>query len=160
MEHLPAADAPSLALPQSEPPHQALRPGHEDANENVPEKISHISPPNIKITPTTPVQEVFQQPLGLASLHEEKQRDRASLNGASAAVSEKDGADPSHSPVNSQSHDLSRSKKVQQLLKSQVHKGHETIRKIGSGVARTGGSLRRSNSTPGQFMVVGFRSIS
>ncbi|TFK98375.1 hypothetical protein BDV98DRAFT_606935 [Pterulicium gracile] len=148
MEHLPAADAPSLALPQSEPPHQALRPGHEDANENVPEKISHISPPNIKITPTTPVQEVFQQPLGLASLHEEKQRDRASLNGASAAVSEKDGADPSHSPVNSQSHDLSRSKKVQQLLKSQVHKGHETIRKIGSGVARTGGSLRRSNSTP------------
>src|ERR1700722_1046855 len=53
--------------------------------------------------------------------------------------------------------DASKSKKVQQMLKNRVHKGHARIstisKKIGHGVARTG-SLRRSNSAPGQFELI------
>ncbi|KAF8632468.1 hypothetical protein AX15_001868 [Amanita polypyramis BW_CC] len=50
--------------------------------------------------------------------------------------------------------DTSKSKKVQQMLKTGVHKGQERIttisKRIGNGVARGGGlsSLRRTNSTP------------
>jgi hypothetical protein len=50
--------------------------------------------------------------------------------------------------------DTSKSKKVQKMLKTGVHKGQARIsnisRKIGNGVVRNG-NLRRFNSTPGQF---------
>ena len=50
--------------------------------------------------------------------------------------------------------DTSTSRKVQQMLKNRVHKGHVTIstisKKFGHGVVRTkSGNLRRSNSAPG-----------
>lgn len=44
--------------------------------------------------------------------------------------------------------DTSKSKKVQQMFKNQVHKGHARISTISKKVVRNG-TLRRSNSTPG-----------
>jgi hypothetical protein len=76
---------------------------------------------------------------------------------AEQAISEKDEDADSLIQVkrsNSIDRDTSKSKKVQKMLKTGVHKGQARIsnisRKIGNGVVRTG-SLRRINSTPGQL---------
>jgi hypothetical protein len=63
-------------------------------------------------------------------------------------------AQGSMSDPESKEKDTSTSRKVQQMLKNRVHKGHVTIstisKKFGHGVVRTkSGNLRRSNSAPG-----------
>jgi hypothetical protein len=56
---------------------------------------------------------------------------------------------------NARSSDTTKTKKVQRILKDQVHKGRAGItavsRKIGHGVTKNG-PLRRSNSTPSMFL--------
>lgn len=67
---------------------------------------------------------------------------------------ESDNVSDKHLRISAHTHDrdASKSKKMQQKLKSQVHKGSARIstisKKIGQGVVKNG-SLRRSNSTPG-----------
>jgi hypothetical protein len=71
------------------------------------------------------------------------------------ATSEKlESIDETTSPTTEK--DTSKGKKMQQMLKNRVHKGHARIstisKKIGHGVARTG-TLRRSNSAPGTVLI-------
>jgi hypothetical protein len=62
------------------------------------------------------------------------------------------GQDEKPSSSTDRDRDMSKGKRVQQMLKNRVHKGQSTIstfsKKIGHGVVRNG-SLRRSISTPG-----------
>lgn len=96
-----------------------------------------LPPPPITISPATPDGNLSAEP-NMAN---------------DEYLSEKKGRGSGRKRSSSIDRDASKSKKVQQMLKNRVHKEQARIttisRKIGHGVVR-GGSLRRSNSTPGQ----------
>lgn len=83
----------------------------------------------INVEPATPGHSIDDTQIG------EKGAEDLSMNGT--------GSDVASARL---SGDTSRSKKVQQMLKEGVHKGHERIKKIGTGVVKS--NLRRTNSTP------------
>ncbi len=81
---------------------------------------------------------------------EEKEREKKSANGVPSKSKRSTSLER-----NARSGDTTKTKKVQRILKDQVHKGRAGItavsRKIGHGVTKNG-PLRRSNSSPSVFL--------
>lgn len=110
----------------------------------------------ITISPAPPIEEVGER-------EKDKERDKERERGKEKRrdSSDKKGGSRQKRSSSMERADGSKSKKekVQKMLKTGVHKGQERIttisRKIGHGVARHG-SLRRTNSTPGDFFSNGF----
>lgn len=112
----------------------------------------------ITISPAPPIEEV-----GEREKEKDKERDKERERDKEKRrdSSDKKGGSRQKRSSSMERADGSKSKKekVQKMLKTGVHKGQERIttisRKIGHGVARHG-SLRRTNSTPGDFFSNGF----
>ncbi|KAF8630555.1 hypothetical protein AX17_005367 [Amanita inopinata Kibby_2008] len=108
------------------------------ANEPVPPM-----PIPITVSPATPAAEKPTKFENQQEEKEEKGKERDSLDKKSLSRHKRS--------MSTDRGDSSKSKKVQQMLKTGVHKGQERIttfsKKIGHGVGR-GGNLRKTNSTP------------